>query len=129
MANVNPGQSLTSATSAGAGTAIDMMGAATGVAGIGRTGLHVEVSGYAATSQVADVVASNPHFTVGLEVSMDNSNWSRIAVVNGNGNTPANTALTAQGVFLCRYARATLDALDTRITAITVNAWVTGSSG
>jgi hypothetical protein len=126
---INPGQSLTNQTTAAAGTSVDFMGENTGAVATVQPGCPttiaavVTVTGWASSYNAALAVAY-PYVSVGLEVSLDGTNWIRIAScqVTGNGQ------FKASGSFPCRFARATLDALDSRVSAITVNAWVAGGT-
>ncbi len=121
MANANPGVTLNGVSAAGAGSAIDMMGAATGVAGIRR----ISLIGSASTLSVAAAVASVgiPFIAIGLEVSLDNSVWVRIAVAQVANTGP----FMVSGECPCRYARAVIDPLDSRISSISVTASVCGA--
>jgi hypothetical protein len=119
MANANPAISLTNATAAGAGTAVDLAGAATGVALPTAIAMVVTVTGFTTSW---DKVSAPAVASVGLEVSLDNINWVRLGAVQCNGNGQFSLARS----FPSRYAHAVLDTLDARISAITVNAWVAG---
>lgn len=126
MTQENPGQSLAAVSAAGAGTAVDFTGGAIGSTTVpyavpGHVSMAVSVSGYAASS-------GGPYLSVGLEVSLDGSNWARIATAMVNGNNAAGQATVVRGEMPCRFARATLDALDDDITAVTVSAWVAGAA-
>lgn len=124
MAQANPGQSLTNQTTAAAGTAVDFMGGSAGSTTVPymtptTISAVVTVTGWASSYNAALAVAY-PYVSVGLEVSLDGTNWIRIASCQVTGNGQFKTS----GSFPCRYARATLDALDSRVSAITVNALV-----
>jgi len=58
-----------------------------------------------------------------LQASADNSSWWPVGSIAAEGN--GTYAVVAQ--FPCRYARAVVGALDARVTAVTLNAFVTGS--
>jgi hypothetical protein len=119
VANVNPGVSLSSATSAGPGTAVDLAGAATGVAIPTVISMVVTVSSMASSW---DKVSAPPFASVGLEVSLDGTNFVRIGAVQANGNGEFSLVKS----FPARYARANLDTLDQRISALSVTGWVAG---
>jgi hypothetical protein len=119
MAQANPAQSITSAIAAGAGTAADLTGAATGVTVPTTISMVVSISGWTAAW---DKVSAPPYAVIGLEVSLDSSSWVRIGSVQCSGNGVFSTVKA----FPSRYARGVLDTLDGRISAITVNAWVAG---
>jgi hypothetical protein len=110
---------MSSQTSAGPGTAIDLAGAATGVAVPTTIGMVATITGMAAGW---DKVSAPPYAIVGLEVSLDNLSWVRIGSVQANGNGVFSTVKA----FPARYARGVLDTLDPRISAVTVSAWVAG---
>lgn len=119
MAQANPGVTLSAVTAAGAGTAVDMMGAATGVAGLKNVSVVAVVSGWAVAANTA------PTANLGLEVSLDNTTWVRLADITLSGN---GTYWGQENNFPFRYARATLDALSANITGITLTATVAGSA-
>ena len=120
MEQANPGQTLSSATAAGAGTAIQLGGSNVCPTTVSMV---VTVSGFASTYNLQAVMAY-PYVNVGLEVSLDNSNWVRIA----NCQLTGNGSFKAMGTFPCLYARANVDTLDSRVTAITMNAYVAGGT-
>jgi hypothetical protein len=91
----------------------------TGVAIPTTIGMVVSVTGMAASW---DRVSAPAVAQVGLELSLDGTNFVRRGVVQANGNGQFSVVTS----FPCRYARGTLDTLDARISAITVNAWVAG---
>jgi hypothetical protein len=122
MTQANPGVAMSNVTTAGAQTGVDLTGGTTAMAAV-AVSLIVTVTNWAASYDSSQVVAP-PLATVGLEVSLDNTNYVRIGVcsVSGNGQ------FRATGSFPCRYARAVLDTLDSRISAVTFNASVAGAS-
>jgi hypothetical protein len=119
VANANPAVSLNAVTSAGAGTSVDLAGAATGVAIPTSISMVVTVTGYTASW---DKVSAPPFAQIGLEVSLDSTNWVRLGALQASGNGQSSLVKS----FPARYARGNLDQLDTRISAITVTAWVAG---
>lgn len=123
MAQANPGESLAGVTTAGAGTAIQLATNVTPFALPTMISMVVTVASWAINYNL-QAIAAYPYASVGLEVSMDSSNWVRIGVCQPNGNGQFKVA----AAFPCLYARATLDALDTRITGGSFTAWVAGGS-
>lgn len=121
MAQANPGQTLNGATAAGAGTGIDFLGASSGVAVPTAVSMVVVVTSWSSSYNSAQV-ASYPYVTAGLEVSLDGTSYTRISscLIGGNG------VFRGIASFPCRYARVTIDTLDSRISAVTFNAWVAG---
>jgi hypothetical protein len=115
----NPGATLSSADSAGAGSSVQLGGSNVLPHVISMV---VTVTDWEASYDL-ETVAAYPYVNVGLEVSLDGSNWVRIAncQVNGNG------VFKAVGTFPCEYARANVDELDSRVTAVTLNAYVAGA--
>lgn len=127
MANVNPGKSLNAATAAGAGASIDLSGAATGAAIPSVISLVVTCATFT-TSYDASSVAAHAYATVGLEVSQDGTNWVRVGSVSVGAVTSGNRAQGTTASFPAEFARAVLDALDSRISSISVTAWVAGGT-
>jgi hypothetical protein len=81
----------------------------------------VTVTGYAASSQVPDVVPTNPYAQVQLQVSQDGVNFVSLAQVNVNNN--GNYAL-GPASYPARFIRAAVTKIDPRISAISIAAYV-----
>ncbi len=123
MTAANPAMSLDAVSSAQDGSGMDLTGTTAGPLPTTMF-LTATVTGWADTYNLQEVAAF-PYANVGLEVSRDNSNFVRVAnvLVNGDGQYKSVPVQAP-----ARYARAVLDALHTRITALTLTAWVAGGS-
>jgi hypothetical protein len=121
VANANPAQSLANVTAAGAGTAVDLAGAATGVSIPSVISMVVSVSSMTSSW---DKVSAPAYVTVGLEVSLDGTNYVRIGAVQCN----ANGQFSVVKQFPARYARGSVDTLDPRISTVAINGWVAGGT-
>lgn len=119
MAITSPGQTLNNATAAGAGTAVDITG---GTAALcpNTISMIVAVTNWTETYNAA-VNSGHAAVVVGLEVSMDGTAYVRVGsvAVTGNGNYRCSSPFPA------RFARATVDTLDSRV-SLTLNAYVAG---
>lgn len=122
-----PFQSLSLAGTVSSGISGDMTGASA-LAATMHSGIVV-VTGYSATSQIADVVAQNPFATVQLQVSNDPASpavdWVPIAAVNFNGN---GTYKLGPVAYPARFVRAVVTSIDARITAIGITAYVASAT-
>lgn len=118
-----PFQSLSAASTVVNGTSGDM----TGVSALAAT-MHsgvVTVSGYAASSQIADVTPTNPFAHVQLQVSQDGATFVPVATVPVNGN---GTYKLGPFSYPARFARASVIDIDSRITSIAISAYVASAT-
>lgn len=81
----------------------------------------VTVTGYAASSNIPDVVPTPPYATVQLQASQDGVTFIPLAAVNVNGN---GTYKLGPVSYPARYIRAAVTAIDGRITGIAISAFV-----
>lgn len=123
MAAGAPFQSLNAASTVFNGTSQDMSGTAALAAAMHSA--VVTVSGYAASSQIPDVVPTNPYAQVQLQVSLDGTNFVTLAQVNVNNN--GNYAI-GPASYPARYARAVVVRIDPRITGISISCYVASST-
>jgi hypothetical protein len=84
--------------------------------------MTVTVTSWAA-SYDQSLITTPAYAMVGLEVSQDNTSFTRI----GSCQVSGNGTFRVSAPFPCRYARAYIDTLDSRISAGTFNVWVAGS--
>lgn len=122
MAQANPGQTLSGITASGAGSTVDLTGASTAVAVPTTMSMVVTVTNFASSYNAA-VNAAYPYLNIGLEVSLDGTNWVRLTACQAGANGQYKAAASG---FPARYARANVDSFDTRITGVTLNAYVAG---